>query len=158
MLRFCSGTCFRNGTGDGNGKPFSGCEGIFSPVHFRGGAAHNRRPEACNTDVLQFGLGTLRGALPVPTTTIRLPEDLKERVARAAERAGTTSHAFILEAVAEKVDEAEHRNAFRDEAQQRYAQIIASGQTIAWSEMRRYLTERAEGKTSPRPQPGKLGR
>jgi hypothetical protein len=43
-------------------------------------------------------------------------------------------------------------------AQRRYAQIIASGETIPWSEMRDYLTERAEGKTPPRPQPRTLGR
>lgn len=52
----------------------------------------------------------------------------------------------------------EQRNAFRDVAQQRYAQIIASGDNIPWSEMRDYLTERAAGKTPPRPQPRKLGR
>ncbi|MCA1788816.1 MAG: CopG family transcriptional regulator [Thioalkalivibrio sp.] len=94
----------------------------------------------------------------MPTTTPRMPEDLKERVSGAAERAGTTSHAFILEAVAEKVGETEQRNAFRDVAQQRYAQIIASGETIPWSEMRDYLTERAAGKTPHRLQPRKLGR
>ena len=32
------------------------------------------------------------------TTTIRLPEDLKVRVGAAAKHAGTTAHAFILEA------------------------------------------------------------
>jgi predicted transcriptional regulator len=94
----------------------------------------------------------------VPTTTIRIPDDLKERVARAAESAGTTAHAFIVEAVAEKVEEAEQRNALRDVAEQRYAQIIASGQTIPWSEMRRYLTERSAGKDVPRPKPRTLGR
>ena len=94
----------------------------------------------------------------MPTTTIRMPEGLKERVSRAAERAGTTSHAFILEAVAEKVGETKQRNAFRDVAKQRHAPIIASGDTIPWSEMRDYLTERAAGKTQPRPQPRKLGR
>jgi len=36
------------------------------------------------------------------TTTIRLPEDLKARVAAAAKRAGTSTHGFILEAIAEK--------------------------------------------------------
>jgi hypothetical protein len=30
------------------------------------------------------------------TTTIRLPEDLKARIATAAERAGKTTHSFIL--------------------------------------------------------------
>jgi predicted transcriptional regulator len=92
------------------------------------------------------------------TTTIRMPEDLKERVARAAERAGTTSHAFILDAVAEKVGETEQRNTLYDVAQQRYAQIIASGETIPWSEMRDYLTERAAGSAPPGPRPRKLGR
>lgn len=57
-----------------------------------------------------------------------------------------------------KVDETEQRNAFRDEAEQRHAQIIASGETIPWSEIRDYLTERAAGKAPPRPQPRKLGR
>ena len=34
------------------------------------------------------------------TTTIRLPDELKMRVADAAERAGMTPHGFILEAIA----------------------------------------------------------
>src|SRR3546814_4125412 len=38
------------------------------------------------------------------TTTIRLPDELKARIAEAAKRAGTTSHNFILEAIAEKAD------------------------------------------------------
>ena len=48
------------------------------------------------------------------TTTIRLPKDLKARVAKAAERAGTTAHSFILEAIAEKADQAERRADFHD--------------------------------------------
>ncbi len=43
------------------------------------------------------------------TTTIRLPEELKARIAAAAERAGTTAHNFILEAIAEKADQKELR-------------------------------------------------
>jgi len=92
------------------------------------------------------------------TTTIRLSEDLKERVARAARRAGTTSHNFILEAIAEKADEAERRADFRDEAERRHAAIVASGKTIAWSEMRRYLEDRVVGRTVARPTPRRLAR
>ena len=69
----------------------------------------------------------------MPTTTIRLPKDLKDRVAHAAERAGTTSHAFILDAIVERVDEDERRNAFHDTADRRYAEIVTSGMTIPWS-------------------------
>ena len=79
------------------------------------------------------------------TTTIRLPQDLKDRVARAAERAGTTAHSFILEAIAEKADLEERRSEFQDTAEQRYAEIVASGKTVPWADMRRYLQRRLSG-------------
>jgi len=84
------------------------------------------------------------------TTTIRLPEELKARVARAARRTGTTSHSFILEAIAEKTDQAERRADFHDEAERRHAAIADSGKTVAWSEMRRYVEDRSAGKTVAR--------
>ena len=92
------------------------------------------------------------------TTTIRLPDDLKARVARAAERAGTTSHSFILDAIAEKAEQEERRSEFDDTADARYAQIVASGKSIPWPEMKRYLEARLAGKKSPRPQTKKLAR
>ena len=87
----------------------------------------------------------------MPTTTIRLPEDLKDRIAHAAERAGTTSHAFILDAIAERVDEEERRNDFHEPAERRYADIVATGKTIPWSEMQTYLKSRLAGKKTSRP-------
>ena len=92
------------------------------------------------------------------TTTIRLPEDLKARVAAAAERAGTTSHSFILDAIAEKADQEERREDLNEVAEKRYAQIIASGKTIPWSEMRGYLEGRLAGKPVKRPVARKLAR
>ena len=92
------------------------------------------------------------------TTTIRLPEDLKARVAAAAERAGTTSHNFILEAIAEKAEQEERRGDFDELAEKRYAQIVASGKTIPWSEMRSYLEDRLAGKAAKRPVARKLAR
>ena len=92
------------------------------------------------------------------TTTIRLPEDLKTRVAAAAKRAGTTAHSFILEAIAEKAEQEERRGDFDALAEKRYAQIVASGKTIPWSEMRNYLQDRLAGKTPKRPAARKLAR
>ncbi|OGT80508.1 MAG: CopG family transcriptional regulator [Gammaproteobacteria bacterium RIFCSPLOWO2_02_FULL_61_13] len=92
------------------------------------------------------------------TTTIRLPPELKQRVASAAERAGTTAHSFILEAIAEKAEQAELRGAFRETAEQRYAAIVASGKTVPWKEMRRYLERRVEGSKVSRPKPRALAR
>jgi predicted transcriptional regulator len=92
------------------------------------------------------------------TTTIRLPEDLKARVAAAAEKAGTTPHSFILEAIAEKAEQAERMNEFHAEAEQRYARIVETGKTIPWTEMRSYLEQRLAGKKPRRPAPRKLAR
>lgn len=92
------------------------------------------------------------------TTTIRLPEDLKARIAAAAERAGTTSHNFILQAIAEKAEQEELRSDFNKVAEERYARIVATGKTIPWQEMRKYLEDRLEGKRVKRPVAKKLAR
>jgi predicted transcriptional regulator len=92
------------------------------------------------------------------TTTIRLPSDLKSRVAEAAKRAGTTTHGFILEAIAEKTDQDEKRAEFEVEAEKRYAEIIASGETIPWDDMRNYLITKISGKNISGPKSRKLAR
>jgi uncharacterized protein (DUF1778 family) len=92
------------------------------------------------------------------TTTIRLPEELKARVAAAAERAGTTAHSFILEAIAEKAEQAERRADFHEVAERRYADLLASGKTIPWRKMRKFLENRISGKTAARPVAKKLAR
>lgn len=92
------------------------------------------------------------------TTTIRLPDELKARVAAAAKKAGTTAHGFILEAIAEKAEQAESRAAFDAEAEARYAGIVATGKTIPWQEMRAYLEARVAGKETTPPVARKLAR
>lgn len=92
------------------------------------------------------------------TTTIRLPERLKARVARAAKRAGTSSHNFILQAIAEKAEQEERRNEFHAEAERRYASIAVTGETLAWNDVRSYLERRVSGKHAARPTSSKLAR
>ena len=92
------------------------------------------------------------------TTTIRLPDELKARIAEAAKRAGTSPHNFIIEAIAEKAEQAERRRGFEDEAQQRYASIVASGRTVSWNDMRTYLEDRLVGVKARRPRAKKLAR
>jgi predicted transcriptional regulator len=92
------------------------------------------------------------------TTTIRLPEALKARIAKAAEAAGTTSHNFILEAIAEKAEQAERRADFHALADQRYAQFLDSGESIPWEDARAWLKERIAGKRLKRPAARKQAR
>lgn len=92
------------------------------------------------------------------TTTIRLSEELKARVSAAAKRAGTTAHGFILEAIAEKTALDERRAGFREEAEDRYARMIASGEAIAWDDMKNYLKAKIANKDTPLPKSRKLAR
>ncbi len=92
------------------------------------------------------------------TTTIRLPDALKERVAHAAAHCNQTAHSFILEAIAEKTEREERRQQLEEAADRRYANILASGETIAWDEMRTYLEAKLAGQNPALPQARKLAR
>jgi predicted transcriptional regulator len=92
------------------------------------------------------------------TTTIRLSEELKARVAEAAKRAGTTTHGFILEAIADKTALYEKRADFVQQAEARYENIIATGETIAWDEMKNYLKANIANADAPLPKSRKLVR
>ena len=77
--------------------------------------------------------------------------DGRRNNSRAAKRAGTSAHSFILEAIAEKADQEERRAEFLDTAERRYAGIVATGKTVPWSEMRRHLERRLAGGKTARP-------
>lgn len=90
------------------------------------------------------------------TTTIRLEDELKSRVAAAAEQAGVTAHAFILEAIAQTVAQAEEDNAFHALADTRWQGIQATGKTVPWDDAQAYLKARASGERARKPAARKL--
>ncbi len=92
------------------------------------------------------------------TTTIRIDDDLKARVAAAAERAGKTAHAFILDAIARTVEQVEKDEAFHRVADARWAKILASGKTVPWDDAKAWLEARSHGERPRRPVARKSGR
>ena len=92
------------------------------------------------------------------TTTIRIDDGMKERVSAAAERSGKTSHAFILDAIAQSVERVELNDDFHRVADERWKDILATGKTVPWNEMRTYLVARADGKKPLKPKARKLTR
>ena len=92
------------------------------------------------------------------TTTIRLDEQLKARLASAAERAGTTAHAFILDAIERTIEQSELEEAFHRVAEQRWATLLASGKSIAWDEASAYIAVRARGERPRKPKARQLKR
>jgi predicted transcriptional regulator len=77
------------------------------------------------------------------TTTIRLEDEMKSRINAAAAQVGKTAHAFILDALAQKVEQVEQDNAFHALADERWARIRATGKTVAWDDAKAYLAARA---------------
>jgi predicted transcriptional regulator len=87
----------------------------------------------------------------MPTTTLRLPDELRARIAKLAAKSGRTAHSVMLEAIAQKVEEEELRAAFYREADTRFAEMIESGAGIPWHDMRAYLKTRASGRIARAP-------
>lgn len=79
------------------------------------------------------------------TTTLRLPEDLKQRIMKLAEESGMSVHSFMIEAIAQKADATELRAAFHQDADARFQELTTSGIGIDWHEMKAYLLARAAG-------------
>lgn len=92
------------------------------------------------------------------TTTIRLDAALKARLAAAALRAGKTPHAFILEAIAETIDQADHEDELHRLADERWAKLLTTGKTVSWNAAKSYVRASARGKRPRKPIARKLGR
>ena len=85
------------------------------------------------------------------TTTIRIDEALKERLALAAQQSGKTPHAFILDAIAQTVEQVEIDAQFDRLAEERWARVLATGKTVPWEAAKTYLQARAQGERARRP-------
>ncbi|AKJ29151.1 DUF1778 domain-containing protein [Caldimonas brevitalea] len=85
------------------------------------------------------------------TTTIHLDDELKRRVANAAEQCGKTVDEFILDAIAQHVAQVEHDDEFHHLADRRWARLTAGGESVAWEQAKAYLEARARGEQPNRP-------
>ena len=92
------------------------------------------------------------------TTTIRIEDELKARVAASAARSGKTPHAFIVDAIAQTVAQAELDEQFHQVADERWAKLLETGKSVPWEEAKAYLQARAAGERPRRPAARKLGR
>lgn len=61
------------------------------------------------------------------TTTLKLPEELKARIASAAQASGKSPHAFMVEALEAQTRLAEMRQSFMDDAIASAAEVDADG-------------------------------
>lgn len=85
------------------------------------------------------------------TTTIRLDDTMKERIAAAADDAGKSAHAFILDAISQTVEQVELDREFNEIADERLKAILASGKTVSWEDAKAYLAAKSRGESPNKP-------
>jgi predicted transcriptional regulator len=93
-------------------------------------------------------------AMPA-TTTLKLPDNLKKRIAPLAESTGKTPHAWMVEAIETQATLAEKRKAFVADARAAEEEVERTGKVYAFDDVRRYMRALARGKKARRPKPVK---
>ena len=88
--------------------------------------------------------------------SLRVPEEVKKRIAKLAKQQDLTPHGFMLDAIREKVEVEEVRLAFHAEAERRLTRMKKTGVGIPAKEVFEYLQKRAAGRNVTRPKARKL--
>ena len=88
--------------------------------------------------------------------SLRVPPDVTQRIAKLVVAKDTNAHAFMLEAIREKLDAEEARAALFAEATRRLASMKKTGKGIPADEVFDYLRARARGEKAKRPKARKL--
>lgn len=90
------------------------------------------------------------------TTTLKLPDELKARIAAVAQQCGKSAHAFMVEALQLQTELAERRSAFVADALLAREEVARYGLVVDADEVFDYLKARAEGKPARKPDPSSI--
>ena len=93
------------------------------------------------------------GVTMAGTTSLKLPADLKEKVSELAHGVAQTPHAYMVEAIAERVARDEKRRKFLESGLEAAARFKRTGIVYAHKDAIRYVRARAGGKKARKPRP-----
>jgi predicted transcriptional regulator len=79
-------------------------------------------------------------------TSLKLPEDLKRRIARLAANAGQTPHAFMVDALSREAERSELRARFAADSAESEREALDSGKAHALGAAFQYLEARVARK------------
>jgi len=86
-------------------------------------------------------------------TTLKVPDDLRARLARHAEAEGKSPHAYMLEALREKADRADRRGEYLAAGATAMQEYERTGIAYAMEDVERYILGVAAGRKLRRPKP-----
>ena len=84
-------------------------------------------------------------------TSLKLPDDLKRRIAKLAASNGQTPHAFMVDALAREAQRSELRQRFAAEAGESEHEALESGKAHSLDATFDYVAARIGGKNPRRP-------
>ncbi len=87
------------------------------------------------------------------TATLKVPAELKARIAKIAKKTGRSPHAFMLEALERQTSREEGIEAFVAEAAASDRAIDKGEEVYAAEDVHAWLTRLARGEKVPRPKP-----
>ena len=91
--------------------------------------------------------------MTITATSLKLPKELKSRIARLAKESGESPHALMVRLLEEQVGTAERFRQFVADARRADARMHAEGTGYLADEVHGYLEAKAGGKPATRPQP-----
>ena len=91
-------------------------------------------------------------------TTLKLPEELRSRLAAQAHAEGKTPHAYMVEALKEKADRTDRRQEYLAADEATIRKYERTGIAYAMEDVEQYILGIAAGKKVRRPRPVKAAR
>ncbi len=85
------------------------------------------------------------------TTSLKLPDEIKQRVVNSAHELGLSPHAFMIQAIEQAVTATELQAKFLADARKSHAETLGSGQGYRAEEVHRYILARITDQTTSRP-------
>lgn len=85
------------------------------------------------------------------TTSLKLPDDLKQRAANAAQQLGISPHAFMVSAIEQAATATEQRARLIADARLARNEMIETGKGVDADEVHAYLKAKVSGKKAAKP-------
>lgn len=84
------------------------------------------------------------------TTSLKLPDSLKERIVKLAADTGKSAHAFMVEAIAEQTERIEEDRAFMARAEASLKHYQETGIAYPAEDVYEYIREKLKGNNPPK--------
>lgn len=85
------------------------------------------------------------------TTSLKLPDALKEQIAQTAAREGKTAHALMIDALQTAMNEASLMHAFHDSALAAYEETVRINKVFRGEDIEAYYLAKMHGETAKKP-------